>query len=336
MIVGSLGFLGNILCFVVLLSKDFATMPMNSYLRVYSVNSCLICLLSSIIFIGNTKRLFPALNCFGTLAYFLWVYIPGVYGLQVMAQLLDIVVTMDRIGFFNYRVKAFMTRIQPRVACAVFLVVSLINGSIYIIKGVPFGVPVGTVLDTSTGKVINNFVIWVPGTAEYAKTEVATMFFTVWFFVRESILLVGEIVPNCVSLYYLKDYYSKKMAQVVKEGGLLSKKKENTATPLANTVGAATTADQVVERVAAQQMAELSRADRSATVMALVLCSLSILSHTLTISASLFGLLQPTNLVASNLISQIYAYSTSNLIFFLVSILFYLSLKFILKSFFII
>jgi hypothetical protein len=313
---GSIGLLGNILCFVIFLNKEFATMPMYSYLRVYSVNSGLICLLSIFLFVASTKRLFPALNTYGSQVYFLWVYLPGVNGMQAMAQLLDIVVTIDRIGFFNNRVKAMMTRASPRIICFVFLILSCLNGLIYYARSVPFGVPVGSVLDTNTGQVITDFVIWVPGTAEISKSDAAILFFTVYFFVRESILMIGEIVPNCVSLYYLKGYYGKKMAQVVKENRLSNttgKKNGNSTSLTAKTTITVATADQVIERVAAQQMTELSRADRSASLMAFVLCLLSILSHSVTIAASLYGLLQPVDLVASNLVSQIYAYAASKL-----------------------
>jgi hypothetical protein len=322
-ILGPIGFLANILCFVVLLNKKFDNMPMYSYLRVYTVNSGLLCLLSIPIFVASARRLFPALNCYASQIYFLWVYLPCGISMQVMAPLLDIAITMDRIGFFNPRVKALMARTSPRILCPIFFFISSLNGALYYAQTKPFGIPVGSVLDTSTGQVIPNLVIWAQSGTAFAKSDFGTVFFTVYLFARESILLVGEIVPNCVSLYYLKGYYSKKIAHVAKENRLPNtadtKRTQSTSpTTFQNTATGAVVAaraDQVIERVAAQQMADLSQADRNATVMALILCSLSMVTHTVTIGVNVYGLLGPNNLIASSLVSQIFGYATSEFFF---------------------
>jgi hypothetical protein len=320
---GSLGFLGNILCLVVLLNKEFAGTPIYLYLRIYSVNSGLLCLLSIFIFVCGTKHIFPWLNSYGSQVYFLWVYLPGAYAMQALAPLLDIVVTIDRIAIFNKSVKAIMARASPRIVCAVCIAISVLNGLFYYAQSVPQGIPVGSVLDTSTGQVITDLVIWVPGNTQFADSEAGKLFFTVYFFVRESILMLGEIVSNCVSMFYLKGYYSKKMAQVIKENSPSNRanKKKTTnvvsTTPLVNTaetvVAVVPTTEQVVERVAAQQVARLSQADRNATVMALVLCLLSIITHTVTIGSNLYGTLQPTAVAGDTLKIQIYAFVTSKL-----------------------
>jgi hypothetical protein len=53
----------------------------------------------------------------------------------------------------------------------------------------------------------------------------------------------------------------------------------------------------------------LSKADRRATVMAIVLCSMSMVTHFVAIAANLYAQVVPTGLVASYLLSQIYAYA---------------------------
>jgi hypothetical protein len=323
---GSLGFLANILCFVVLIGKQFDNLPMYSYLRVYSVNSGLLCLISIFAFVASTRRLFPALNCYGSNVYFLWIYLPCAIAMQVMTSFLDIAVTMDRIGFFNKRVKAFMDRTSPRIVCLVLFPISCLIGSVYYAQVRPFGIQVGDVLDTSTGQVVSNFVIWASGNSEFANSAVGRLFFTVWFFVRESILMTGEIVPNCVSLYYLKGYYDKMMTEVSGDIRLSTVVKQKTNAKITNQqpdllnaapAGAvAETVDEVVARVAGQQMTLISQADRNATVMVFVLCSVSIITHSVTVAVNVYGLLQRTNLIASSLVSQVYGYATSK--FFLI------------------
>jgi hypothetical protein len=265
-----------------------------------------------------------------------------------MAPLLDMAVTMDRIGFFNPRVKSIMARTSPRIVCSVFFLISCVIGSLIYAQWLPIGVPVGSVFDTNNGRVVPNLVIWLPGNTQFAKSDTGTMFFTVYFFMRESLLLLGEIVPNCVSLFYLKKYFEQKKARVIAENGDLvqghtSAKKEKPSTPMVKAVVesrgtnvqvvasstpmategvAITSADQVIQNFAVQTIVRLSQADRSATIMALVLCSLSILTHKMSIMANVYTLLVPPGLAAGNLISQDYFFATSIMTICLLCIMF--------------
>jgi hypothetical protein len=132
---------------------------MYTYLRAYSLNSGLTCLLSIFIFVVGSQHTFPWLDPFVGQVYFLMLYQPMVAGAQTMSSLLDMAITLDRIGFFSSYVKTCMARISPKSICTVFLAISCAIGSVIYAQWTPAGVPVGNVTDSTTGQIIVNYVV---------------------------------------------------------------------------------------------------------------------------------------------------------------------------------
>jgi hypothetical protein len=129
-IVGGIGLILNVLSFVVFLDKEFE-MKLYSYMRVYTINSALISLITGLAFVSNALRYFSWTHSYPAQVFYVYVYIPVLITGYYYGTLLDMIITLDRISFFLKPVKKLFI-LGPYKLCAVCLAFCFItNASFY-------------------------------------------------------------------------------------------------------------------------------------------------------------------------------------------------------------
>ena len=73
---GLIGFLLNLLCFYILKHNDFSKVNIYGYFKIININSALLCLIQSTLFISLTYRYFEFSNTNETNLYSTMVYLP--------------------------------------------------------------------------------------------------------------------------------------------------------------------------------------------------------------------------------------------------------------------
>jgi hypothetical protein len=97
-IVGPLGFIGNLFSFAVFLNKDLASLPFYQYMQVYTVCNAIVCLLGTFNFFSNSHRLFPWGNSEWAFTYYLHAFVDSANFLYFFNSLLNIFIMLDRIA----------------------------------------------------------------------------------------------------------------------------------------------------------------------------------------------------------------------------------------------
>jgi hypothetical protein len=83
--------------------------PLYKYLRIYTTNSIVNCVLSLGNIFWSVRRIIPWSNSYFTQVYALYVFLPFATMCYFFSSVLDILILLDRIGHFNKKLKGFMT-----------------------------------------------------------------------------------------------------------------------------------------------------------------------------------------------------------------------------------
>jgi hypothetical protein len=123
------GLILNIVAFTVYRSKEFNELPVWEYLRVYTINSALICLLISTQFLNKSYRSFAFSNSEWTVRYHIHFFLPMIHILTQYQSNLDILLSLDRIVLFTQF--NLYKRLKPRVVCLFLFIFSFISMTLY-------------------------------------------------------------------------------------------------------------------------------------------------------------------------------------------------------------
>jgi hypothetical protein len=125
-----IGVVLNILTFIVFKKRDFAEIPVYEYLRFYTINSGLICLLLSTEFMNVCRNFFSFSNSEWVVRYWGNFFIPVVQALSLYESLLDILLSIDRLILFTNGFN-FYKQLKPRLVGLLLLVLSFVLMSYY-------------------------------------------------------------------------------------------------------------------------------------------------------------------------------------------------------------
>jgi hypothetical protein len=121
---GLIRLLLNIFALIILRGDSFK-LPIFYYLRVYAFKSSIICLITSTLFVTNTRRLFSFTNSMWTMVYSAHIQIPIAKTLFFYEACLDIVLSFDRAVMFSSGFR-FFKKIKPSLVCLILLVISIV------------------------------------------------------------------------------------------------------------------------------------------------------------------------------------------------------------------
>ena len=121
-----IGFILNIISYSILCKKAFEKIIIYSYMRMYTLNSIIINLVSIFLFTANINYYFDFSYASPIPSYFLsYVYIPVINICMLFAILIEIVITIERISNFKLSFRS-ITRQEPKNIGIIFLLASLI------------------------------------------------------------------------------------------------------------------------------------------------------------------------------------------------------------------
>jgi hypothetical protein len=201
---GLIGFTLNILSYFIFRGRRFHLLSIYEYMRVYSLNSSLICLIASTRFIAYSKHFFSFSNSEWAMRYFINFFVPIGSTLILYQSLLDILLSFDRVVLFtNYSRFDFYRRIKPIVNCIVLLILSFVLMINFWLLYTPKKVEVK--LSKKQTLVIHFF------TQAYTYSGAALMTSNL---MSNLIPLIVEIPLNFVTIIQLKSYINTKRTSI--------------------------------------------------------------------------------------------------------------------------
>jgi hypothetical protein len=208
-ILGPLGCLLNSLSFLILRRPEFNTRPMYAYLKVYSLNSAQICLVSTFVFTSMSTRLFAWSNSYPAHFYHLFVYTPLANTGYFYGTFLDIVVTLDRIGSSNKSIRKWL-RYPANTTCILGLVFCILIEFAYYFEFEPNSKQFDVI--HQNGVVEHGFTLWFIDNSKFAESQFGKVILFLIYGFRDLFLMIVEICLNCVSVYYLRGYMGRNAA----------------------------------------------------------------------------------------------------------------------------
>jgi hypothetical protein len=205
--VSIVGFILNILSLIILTDKDLPSIDLYKFLRVYVLNGVIVNFVYIFEFLSTSFRHISFAYSYPAQVYYNHILLPIVTTGYCYASILDIAITLDRIGNFNIRVKAWI-KLGPYKICAIgFLATVLLNFADYLAY-----MP-APLLDPST----NNQIGWYCEVSEFGMSEAGSIILFIIYAVRDLLLLIIGIGLNFISVYFLSKHMKKK-ANLVRRG----------------------------------------------------------------------------------------------------------------------
>lgn len=179
------------------------------YLRVYCVNNMLMCFLNIFNFTYTIFRALDWTNSYASQFYYAYIYSPLINIIYFYGTFLDMLILLDRISFFNKRVKRFMKR-PAYLQCLIWLVITLILDAPYYINFMP---------DQRTIRLnaTHNFTIWFDNLTEISQVRVAFVLNLVTGVIRDVVCLIMEVLLNIYTVYLIREFLNKKKKHVMGE-----------------------------------------------------------------------------------------------------------------------
>jgi hypothetical protein len=209
---GIVGIVLNIIALWCLLDDKFKKVKLYKYLKVYMVNSLLICLFC-IGFISQSRRFSEIAQQHWALFYSAYIHLPIIFVLYSFAGLIDIMIIIDRISIMSSKSPLFFKRIRPYAVCFVlFLIAFGLNATVWI-NYVP------TMLTVQLGESYwHTFRILNPTLFNYSYAGQLIMNLQMAF--RDIFVCLSHFVLNGASLLMLKKHLNKKSKILIGAKGI--------------------------------------------------------------------------------------------------------------------
>ena len=272
--VGSIGFIFNMFTLIILQDNEFS-INLYKYLRVYCVNSIVVCFISIFIFISNTYRFVSWSGTYYAQLFYLSVYVPISSTGYFFGTTMDILITCERIANFNKRFEYF--RHNPyKLSAITFLICLSIN--------FPFFFVFQPYLESVRINATFNYSCWFsPQQSSFALSIVGTIITVLIYIVRDFLIMIIEIILNILSVYYLRDY-------IIKKANLLSVSHINANIALTTQIESITgsTSSKEINTINFMSNSKMSKSDRRLSIMCSILCFFSICEHIIYIVSVMF------------------------------------------------
>ena len=262
------GIVLNMLSFYILSNKKFEFKIIFSYLRVYSFNSMLLCLVLSTYF-SSTYNYFDATNSFLSRAYTSKVYIPIVTVLAFFSGFLDILISVERLLDFYPHIKKTISLKSCFILMFVVVVITLPYFFIYY----PAHIDVN-LSETET------FRLHYIGLSEFGHSSTGEVVNYALFFIKDVLTFIVEIVLNVSILVLLKKNLNKIKLMIRDDDSKLLKSSQQQT----SSMGKSDSSTQLTFKTSNSYAKFLaSRKNKSITIMVVVISVFSGFAHISTI-----------------------------------------------------
>ena len=188
--IGLIGFILNLVSFGVLCKVKIKETKLYQYLKIYSLNSSLICLICGLLFTTYSPRYFPDFTNYLVKIFRCRVYGYGMLSLFFFNNLIDILIIIDRISIFINRLKKFRSIKIYIFLPILFILCFFINSSFYF----TFEITPNEIFFTS------NSMNYCDQT-EYGKSRIGSIVNLIVIFIRDILTLIVELICNVLAIY---------------------------------------------------------------------------------------------------------------------------------------
>ena len=192
---GFIGFILNIISFGVLYKVKIKETKLYEYLKIYSLNSSLICLSFGFLFSSHSPRFFPDFTDYLVKIFKCRIFAYGMISLYFFNNLLDILIILDRVSIFTAKLNR-LNSIKPYVLSLILILACfLINLSLY------FSIEI-TSDEIFFASNLNTYC----EQTDFAKSTEGFIINAIVIIFRDIITLIIEIICSILVIYYYKKY----------------------------------------------------------------------------------------------------------------------------------
>ena len=267
-LIGSISILGgflNLLSFYILTKRPFNNTQLFQYLKVYVINSSILCFMSSTNFVMTTYYVFDFTNTYSARAYGTFFFIVVVTTAHFYGGVLDIYISLERMFYFIPSLNNWIIKFKYKKVCLIlFVAVLVLNFPFFFINSPAF-------IDVQLNET-ETFRIWYFGLSSFGMSKAGQITSFVTYSIRDVLTLLVEVVLNMLSVILLKRYIRKKKAVL----NAAPNKTESTSN----------TQTEALPAAAVNRGEVLARLNTNLTIMVFIMCLFSTLAHVFLITCT--------------------------------------------------
>ena len=274
------GFFCNLLSFIIFLQKDF-NIKLYSYFRLVSFVSIVNCLIASVYPFSVVKRM-GFISNFAFLAWQCYFSIPIGSLDYYYCSVLDILILLDRLSTFIQKLRDIYAKVNTRFLCIFSLVICIVinfpNNFVFepgSIELYYYG---------QNNNTIEMFRMTYALTSQFALSSFGQILTYLVYALRDVVTTLAVIILNIFNLIYLKNHLKKKN-KIIKRASIF--KTHVDQTDQSNT-GNRKESNAGLNGNVKKSKTKQDNVDRKASIMVLVMCSMTTISNALVISSTIY------------------------------------------------
>ena len=273
LIVSLVGFFLNSTSLLILTRKSlFTSTDFYKFMRVYTLNSMILSLFLASTFVTTSYRFLSISSSYARSLFYVYVYVPFLCYFYLNSSLLEICMVFERISYFLPTRNRIIKKIGFKKLClVVFSLSALVNSINYTLYTPSF---LDAAVDENT--VYRLFFLTY---SAFSLTLGGKVLAYVMYFFRDILTMVIKLVLNGMSVVLLRSYLTK-----------LKKEKRTFAERISS-------GSQLQSaNVQAADSTYISRTDRNQTLVALIMCTFSLLEHVFYVPSYVFFIINISDL----------------------------------------
>lgn len=260
--VSILGFILNFISLAVFIK--FESSRLTVYLRVYSIVNIISCFNGIFNFTYSSYRILSWTNSYGSQLFYNYISTPIVDLCYFYGTCLDIYILLDRLSYFNNMAKRLIfNQYDPLKLCIGTLIFCVVIDT-------PFYLIYATHMQTVVLNGTFNYTIWYSSTSEFTESLLFKVFQYMLIAFKDVSLLLIELGLNIASIYLFNEFVAKKRKLI---GPLLARVSIQETTNRSGPVRSS--------------QALTVNPDRKLAMMVILMCSMSILEHVVSLSTTI-------------------------------------------------
>jgi len=277
-----IGFFLNLLSFIIFCKKEF-NIKLYTYFRVLTFTSIIIMLVALPYPFSMSKRL-GFINNFAYQAWQCYFYIPIVNTLFYYANVIEIIIQIDRLATFKLKLKAIYAKIKPHFLCIISFCICLIINFPYFFVFEPVEISLNYFGPNNT---INSYKLYDTDTSKFAVSTAGQILTYSIYFIRDFVVLVLTIILNTLNLFYLKKHFQKKSKMVKRSNNYQAQSSQHDQSPTetSNISQLRLSSNHIAEN---RKKAKEVDANRKISIMVALICLLTSLSNMLMMASIIY------------------------------------------------
>lgn len=270
-VISFMGLVSNVFSLVVFCSSQFR-ISLYKYLRINSICSIVLCLFSMGRAFTVSYHIIPWANSELARTFYVYGYIHVSNIGYFFSSLIEILMLLDRIAYFNKKVELFFQRIKlsPYLLSLMSFVLCFLIYSPNFFIAQPGSISLNIMNQSVT--------IWYVKSSEFSTTQLAIILKAVALFIKDGLVTVIQVALNLISFYMLKQFLKKKRRLAPIPLGTVN---ESVSTKGAHT-------SRVEGTSSSATSATTTSREQSASFMTIALVFLSIVEHAMLIVANVY------------------------------------------------